>query len=663
MKDAEIVQQEIKEKEELTDAEKTADLTKEITEQPLTSTATNNTNPTTIPTPPINTEAPSIPKITSLIAVQLRVAKLEQDVSELKKTDHSAAAMASIQSQVPTVVDKYLGTKLNDALLKALERHTTYLIDKYFGLPAPESSKKQESKKSIEEIIIIKWEQDEKKQMSTYTIKSIDKAALKEFNLKSAIFKAMHENKSTNRNPTNYRLFHALMKALIEDENAIDKDVSDTVKDHKRKHDSDDDDDDDEGRSAGPNQGKTSKKRRSKESESAKKPSTTKETSKGKAPKKDSKTGKSAPVEEPIRRTPIMLIFQRRIGKEKLNKSDFEGPTFMMVKGFHENNITLQFQMEEFHKLLIDQDDLVNPEGHRIVPDITKSLPLRGPPEDHTIFYKPRAVIYKDKKEQKKMMRINEVHKFSDGTLTRIRDKLDFMVKDFKLFEYNKGMESRICKINQRVLRIILVILPEHLSDANAFTMKMKVLLEPSSNKLLVGEITFCWWRLKREMCLCGVEILERVVSGFVEIVWERSVGWWKCGVSLGCRAIWILADGFQHFHGLCTSLIIDGPLCILVGPCALVIAVGWYYVKWGVKYISVNGLSRVVNHHNVRMIPQLVIILEGEMCTSGVSVWEGAEDFSRNIVSNSRVTPSWREIVSLTFNEAGFLHVNWMHS
>ncbi|GJV34619.1 hypothetical protein Tco_1395019 [Tanacetum coccineum] len=31
-----------------------------------------------------------------------------------------------------------------------------------------------------------------------------------------------------------------------------------------------------------------------------------------------------------------------------------------------------------------------------------------------------------------------------------------------------------------------------------------------------------------------------------------------------------------------------------------------------------------------------------------------------RNIVTNSRMTPYWREIVSLTFSEAGVLHVNW---
>ncbi|GJR37342.1 hypothetical protein Tco_1213026 [Tanacetum coccineum] len=93
------------------------------------------------------------------------------------------------------------------------------------------------------------------------------------------------------------------MEALIEDENAMDKGVADTVKDHKRKHD-DDEDDDNEDPPARPNQGKKTKRRRTKESESSKKPSSNKETLKGKAPTKGSKIGKSAsakePVEEPI---------------------------------------------------------------------------------------------------------------------------------------------------------------------------------------------------------------------------------------------------------------------------------------------------------------------------------------------------------------------------
>ncbi|GKC62508.1 hypothetical protein Tco_1095106, partial [Tanacetum coccineum] len=50
--------------------------------------------------------------------------------------------------------------------------------------------------------------------------------------------------------------------------------------------------------------------------------------------------------------------------------------------------------------------------------------------------------------DQKKMMRETEVHKFSDGILNRILDKLDHMVKDFKLYEYNSGMETRIWSVD-----------------------------------------------------------------------------------------------------------------------------------------------------------------------------------------------------------------------
>ncbi|GJT04594.1 hypothetical protein Tco_0839056 [Tanacetum coccineum] len=226
---------------EMKDAEKTADITKETTEQPLTSSSFSvpsdygnqflnlshdeesnkqppvlqqtTPTPTTIPTPPINTEAPAIttaiPEITPFIALQLRVAKLEQDMSEVKKIDHSAAVLASIQSQVPPVVDKYLGTKLDDALLKtlvmALEDNTVDLVEKYFCAPCLESSKKlRMTEKSPKEIIRIKQGTKKEKKSSepTYTIKSTDKAALeKKFDLKSALFKSMHKNKSTNRNP------------------------------------------------------------------------------------------------------------------------------------------------------------------------------------------------------------------------------------------------------------------------------------------------------------------------------------------------------------------------------------------------------------------------------------------------------------------------------
>ncbi|GKB79266.1 putative reverse transcriptase domain-containing protein [Tanacetum coccineum] len=70
--------------------------------------------------------------------------------------------------------------------------------------------------------------------------------------------------------------------------------------------------------------------------------------------------------------------------------------------------------------------------------------------EDYTIVSKPRAVIYRDRNEQKKMMRETKVHKFSDCTLNRILDKLDHMVKDFKVVKYNPGMTTRIWSKDDR---------------------------------------------------------------------------------------------------------------------------------------------------------------------------------------------------------------------
>nr|GEY66571.1 hypothetical protein [Tanacetum cinerariifolium] len=80
---------------------------------------------------------------------------------------------------------------------------------------AEKLSKMQESKKSPEEIIKIKREQAEVQQTSKYSIKSTNKAALDEYDKKSALFWTMHENKTYNINVANYKLYHALMEAFV----------------------------------------------------------------------------------------------------------------------------------------------------------------------------------------------------------------------------------------------------------------------------------------------------------------------------------------------------------------------------------------------------------------------------------------------------------------
>ncbi|GJW86448.1 hypothetical protein Tco_0161788 [Tanacetum coccineum] len=92
----------------------------------------------------------------------------------------------------------------------------------------------------------------------------------------------------------------------------------------------------------------------------------------------------------------FIRCYYRRIGKEELSKADLEGTAFMMVKGFHENSISLQLQMEECHKLFTNQIDLVNPEGHQFVPDISNPLTLGGPLGQVTI--QPQFFFNKDLK-------------------------------------------------------------------------------------------------------------------------------------------------------------------------------------------------------------------------------------------------------------------------
>ncbi|GJT92297.1 reverse transcriptase domain-containing protein [Tanacetum coccineum] len=70
--------------------------------------------------------------------------------------------------------------------------------------------------------------------------------------------------------------------------------------------------------------------------------------------------------------------------------------------------------------------------------------------EIYTIVPKPRAVVYRDRNDQRKLMRLNELHKFSDGTLTRVMEKLDHMVKDFHLFEIIRAWRLEVARGDKR---------------------------------------------------------------------------------------------------------------------------------------------------------------------------------------------------------------------
>ncbi|GJR09269.1 hypothetical protein Tco_0791921 [Tanacetum coccineum] len=356
--------------------------------------------------------------------------------------------LSSDSSLVSTVKDT-IDAEINSLLEVKIQSEVPHNQSTSMLMPkkqTPTVDLEQESKKSPSEILKIKTEQAEKQKMLKFTIKSTDKAALKEYDQKSALYQTMHANKSFNRNPANHRLYHALMEALIDDENVMDKGAVDTIQDHKRKYD-DDEDDDDEDPPTGPNQSKQTKRRRTKDSESSKKPSTTKETPKGKASSKGSKTGKYAfakePVEEPIdevvmdnagdddqpqdaskpktTKTPNQDWFKQPprpptpdpewnkhqdpltyddlmatlidFSKYVLNRLKIDNLThriyclvcLYLLKGTCSSSIELEYHFQECFNALTDRLDWNNPEGDRYPFDLSKPLPLQGHPGHLTV--------------------------------------------------------------------------------------------------------------------------------------------------------------------------------------------------------------------------------------------------------------------------------------
>nr|GEY60193.1 hypothetical protein [Tanacetum cinerariifolium]GEY61453.1 hypothetical protein [Tanacetum cinerariifolium] len=193
--------------------------------------------------------------------------------------------------------------------------------------------------------------------------------------------------------------------------------------------------------------------------------------------------------------------FCKRRGITELKPQDLEGPAYEIIKVFHPNVIHLQYQMEECHKLLTDSVD-----DPLLRHNVSKPLPLGGPPgqdymkkivlhrvdlnehviverdfkqlvirqrvkdfqlgiesyqtqlnltkpqwdatsfeykHDYTVIESPRAVIFRNKYGVQMMMRFNEIHKFSDGTLQQIDEALDYRVKEFRINWMNPGLNTR----------------------------------------------------------------------------------------------------------------------------------------------------------------------------------------------------------------------------
>nr|GEY60305.1 hypothetical protein [Tanacetum cinerariifolium] len=147
----------------------------------------------------------------------------------------------------------------------------------------------------------------------------------------------------------------------------------------------------------------------------------------------------------------------------------------------------LQLGVESYQKKL----NLTKPDTYRS--DLKRK-------EAYTAYSNPRGFIYQNKDKQNRLMRIDELHKFSDDTLNDVRTALDDRLKGIRMNYLPQTIWRRSDKeraeamiqaiYNQLKTRRIMRSLEkfvEHPSDTQVFTMKMEILLDLTSNKLMVA--------------------------------------------------------------------------------------------------------------------------------------------------------------------------------
>ncbi|GJZ63171.1 hypothetical protein Tco_0619592 [Tanacetum coccineum] len=175
----------------------------------------------------------------------------------------------------------------NPLFLKlSLSGHFLFIIVTIFDFTTPVIGRTV--KKALEKTPLPLAQSSSQAQSSLKVVES-----LSEYELKKILFEKMDKSRSYQTHDKHQALYDALRSSLILDDD-ITRGQADAEK-VLRKRDCNEEDP-----SAGPNQGKKTKRSKTKESEPSKKSSTSKESSRGKSPGKTSKFGKSLTAEEPV---------------------------------------------------------------------------------------------------------------------------------------------------------------------------------------------------------------------------------------------------------------------------------------------------------------------------------------------------------------------------
>ncbi|GJS69638.1 hypothetical protein Tco_0702479 [Tanacetum coccineum] len=340
--------------------------------QPLqqTPTSTTTTNPTM--------NLPEIPNFASLFQFDQRVSALEFEMSEFRQTSKFAKGV----SLIPGIVDTYLASKIKEAVDVA----TSYAVA----------------------------------------------ASLSKFELKKILIDKIKTNKSIDISNTQKNLYNALVESYN-----TDKDIITSYGDVVTLKRGRDDQDMDEDPSAGSNRG--SKRRRS--GKEAYKSAHVEEHDQKAAdledqPQQEFNTGNED--ESPVREA---------LNEDVWHRNPSRPPT--PARGMHKQKSSDNLNLEEryvlnvalrmFTRCIYSRTCGRSTIGSQKIPKEDQPQKARHIPcksqkmTPYTTYPDIQGIIYEDEMNRTRLMRTNELHKFSDGTLYHVRTALNDIVLGIKM--------------------------------------------------------------------------------------------------------------------------------------------------------------------------------------------------------------------------------------
>nr|GEW97360.1 hypothetical protein [Tanacetum cinerariifolium] len=311
------------------------------------------------------------------------------------------STFAGAVSSILGIAQRYMDQHMNEAVKVAVQIQSDRLHDEALA-------ENEEFLKKLDENI-----QKIIKEQTSYAVA----ADLSEMELKKILIKKLEGNKSIHQSNKQRNLYKALVEAYESDKIILDT-CGDTVKLKRRR---DDDADKDEEPSARSDRG-SKRRREGKEPESASDPKekATRTTGKSKQGSKSRQMSvrESATTEKPIQTTHEITVHRDDEKLYKFKEGDFKRLRIQDIE-----DMLLLLVQGKLTNLMVKERFAFNKKLNLTRPDTYRSDLKRK--EAYTAYSNPRGFIYQNKDKQNRLMRIDELHKFSDGTLTDVLIALD----------------------------------------------------------------------------------------------------------------------------------------------------------------------------------------------------------------------------------------------